>query len=444
MKKNPVYKIIQKLLIICSFILTTGLLFSKENDNLKNIRLLIQEYKYQQALQLIARQHPEPEVLKEKALCYKALGDYPQARAILLQLQETLPADKTLLAELADTYKAESNWKDALGCYTGLSEADTSNIYFRIKKAEMFYLLDRNVEALTEYRDIYARRQMSTLYYPLGKCFEELNKADSAIYYYKQAWIAQPSDIKILSALVKMAIRAKRLDIALESCAEYTARDSTNAQINSLYASSLYLSNNYPKAAQLYEKCKQQGDSSLVVTRGLGMCYYAMQKDEPAYQNLKFAYRKDSSDVQILGSLGAVCNNLYNLDEALLYYSKLLEIVIPPDNILYQGYMGLAIANKGLRAFDSAIRDFKTAQTYGNAKEKASVDRNLAELYQYSLKDSRTALGYYKKYALYLKEYTEQLKERRGEESVEYESNYKQLDLLQKYIDNMEKNNKSK
>lgn len=432
------YQQIMKQIFFLIFLATTVNCSAKDNKSLIEIHSLINNRQYQKALQLLDQQSKTPEFIFGKALCYKALGDNKPAREILTKLVSDSPNNTNYINELASVYQSEYNWKSALICFNQLIELDSANVYYKIKKAEMLYKLDKNSEAAQLYRNLYDQYQVSSVLNSLGKSYEDMNRLDSAQLYYKKAWEYDFNNTDALANYIKMCYQQKDLFSAIDAGDLYTKKDSSNQQINRLHAYTCYLLPDYPIAIHLFERCKQNGDSSLIVTRSLGLSYFAQNQDSLAYENLKMAFSQDTLNNNVLFNLALACDHLGKSDESILYFTKFLERMIPANAVLYWSYKGLGNAYNEKKEYQTSIRQYETALQYASKNEQAITTSSIAEIYQYSLKDKENALKYYKLYLPYLEEYATKLKEDNKADQSAIKEAEARLSQLKKYINYLE------
>jgi tetratricopeptide (TPR) repeat protein len=413
--------------------------YSQDNSTLSEIRLLMGNYEYKKALSLISKQNDDPEFLFQKAVCHKALGDYKQAREVLAKLVECFPDNKTFLGELALAHQAETNWKSSLDCFERLISLDSTNVYFQLKKAEMLYNLDKFEESISLNKKLYIKDNVQTVLWLIGRSYENINQLDSASVYYRRAWQYNFYDTRSLAYLVKASTVLNKIGEAIEACKAYVSIDSTNQQINRLYASAYYLADEYGKAIALFQKCKQNGDTSLIVNRSLGLSYFEIKNSDSAYVYLQKAYVQDTTNNKVMFSLATTCNDIQKGKEALFYFGKYLSRIIPPDATLCQAYKGVAQGYRNEKQFDKSIDLYKFAQNYATENQQALINYTIGEIYIYELENKSKALPYYKLYNAYLKDYIAKKKAKADSDPIEIKRAEVQYEMLEKYISGFDK-----
>ncbi|MEN9917669.1 MAG: hypothetical protein RL662_105 [Bacteroidota bacterium] len=410
---------------------------SASSSVVDTLKYLTTNYQFQKALEYIERQKPTRSLLIEKILCYKALGENNKAGEVLLSLAQQYPKDIYILNELALSFQATGKWKAGEQCYDQLIEIDSTNIYYKIKKGNLLYNQTRYNEAIDVYKEIYINNGTPSILKQLGRSYESINMNDSARVYYSKAWEYDPSDSQTAILYGNFSIRRKDVSTALEVCETFLAQDSTNSQINFLHAFAYYIKDDYEAAAALFEKCIAGGDSTLLVNRSLGLSYFSL-KDSRAYRSLNKAYAEDTTNISVLYSLATVCNDLEKSEEAIKYYSTLVDRIISEQAHLYLYYRGLAIAYTNEEEYKKAISNYKEAINYGSENQQSLMRHTIANLYDYKLKDNDNALKYYKLYKIDLQKFIEKLKESEDINLNDVKDAERRLKALDQYIEYME------
>lgn len=371
---------------------------AQEQDSL--LTNYLRKAQYQQAIEYINTQHPTRDLAYQKALCYKWLSDYSKAIEILEPLQESYPDDVPVQLELAQCYEARSQYQQGIRCYEKLMKADTTNVYFRVKKADLLYRAEKYTSALENYLQIDpATYNPAYLKKSIALCYEKLNQPDSAKIYYQAAWEIDAKDVFSALSLVKLDIQQKDYSQALSHSEAFLATDTTNTQMNVLNAFAYYNLNKYKEAVPRLEKCRIAGDSSLLVNRSLGISYYFLENDSAAYPYLQQAYENDETNMTVLYSLASVSYNLGHYPEAIRAYQKLIVHEEPNRNALYTYNHGLAQAYEKSGSYDNAAMYYMDARPYASSNTQLmELFFDLSVLFEYDLKDYNKAIYYYTQY----------------------------------------------
>ncbi|MCL2651564.1 MAG: tetratricopeptide repeat protein [Candidatus Azobacteroides sp.] len=371
----------------------------------------IQNVQYQQAIEYIDTQETTKDLEYQKALCYKWLNNYSKAIEILKIVHESYPDDVPVQLELAQCYEANLQYSQSIDCYERLTKADSSNTYFQVRKADLFYRAEKYTTALEDYLQIDPETYNPVyLKKSIALCYEKLNLPDSAKVYYQTALEMDASDAFSALSLVKLYIQQKEYQDALSYSEKFLAADTTNAQMNVLNAITYYNLNEYEKAVPRFEKCHAAGDSSLQVIRSLGISYFFLQNDSAAYPYLCQAYGRDTTNMPVLYALAKVSYNLEQYSAAIPAYKKLIENELPNRNALFTYYTGLAQACEKDSLYQDAKNSYITAKQFASSNEQSmTLYFNLAVLLETELKDYSSAVYYYTQYQATLLNYQDSL-----------------------------------
>lgn len=410
----------------------------------KEIDTYIDGYLFGKALSLIESHEETKSLMYKKSICLKNLNRYSEAITVGEEIVKKYPGDKQALIELAVCYQALSKWNKSLECYNQLITSDSENIYFRIQRADMYTKQAKYTEALTEYKTLTDKYEMGNMLRRTAQCYDLLNMPDSARIYYNKSWAKDFFDASSVAGLINLGIKKGNtgLDEAIHVSDTYVERDSTNQQINLLNALSYYAADRYADAAERFEKCYSRGDSSLVVRRSLGLCYYSLGQNDKAYTFLQKANKIDSTNINILYALGVVANEKADYDTGKRCFGMLIDRVVPADFTLYQYYRNFAISYEGEKEFTEAVEFYKKAVEYANDNQKMHLYYTIVSLYEVDRKQPKEALIYYELYKQSLQSYYGKLlkienpdKADQGEMAV----TRNKLDALDKHIYGLKK-----
>lgn len=410
----------------------------------KEIDAYIDSYLFEKALSLIESQEESKSLMMRKALCLKNLNRYVDAITVGEEIVKKYPDDKQSLIELAICYQASSKWSKSLECYNQLIKRDSTNIYFRIQRADMYTRQAKYTEALVEYKTLTDKYGMDNMLRKVALCYDKLNMPDSAEVYYNKSWAKDFFDTSSVGGLINLGIKkgGTGFNEAIRISDTYVNRDSTNQQINLLNALSYYAADLYEDASERFKKCYNRGDSSLVVQRSLGFCYYSLGHNDEAYTFLKKANKIDSTNINILYALGVVSNEKADYDTGKRCFGILIDRAVPADFTLYQYYRNFAISYEGKQEFTEAVDYYKKAVEYANDNQKMYLYYTIVSLYEIDLKMPKEALVYYELYKRSLQTYYKNLEKKENldkADQLELKVTRGKLDALDKHINGLKK-----
>ena len=391
-----------------------------EQTGVDTLQIYLRNAQFRQAIEYIDRLEPTKDLLYQKALCYKNLNEYPSAIQILDNLSKAYPADIPVKLQLALCYEIASQYQKSIDCYNQLLMIDSTNTYFAAQKADLLYRSEKYTLAIAAYSQIDSTYNRNYIARGIAMCYEKLNQLDSAKVYYNKAWELNERDAYSANSLVKIQVKQNDFRSAYKNSEKFIKKDSTNATMNALNAYVYYMRDYYDIAIKRFQKCLQQGDSSLIVNRSLGFSYYLLDKDSLARPFLQQSFLQDTTNTYVLYALGKVNYKLGYYPEAVECFLKMIYKLIPSDVLAYDIYIKLGMAQDKNGAFDSALEAYYKALNYTqDNKDKMDLFFTMATITETELKNYEQAIVYYKQYRLSLFNYQTSLKDEKEIKEVE-------------------------
>jgi tetratricopeptide (TPR) repeat protein len=465
-KTNEIHSIMKNLYIktvqICAlFFLFTSLVWAQDFENSEQIEHLqpieqneqnetdmlkfyIQNAQYKQAIEFINSLEPTKDLLFQKALCCKSLNEYSSAIEILTSLSKEYPDDISVRMQLALCYEAISQYPKGIECYDYLLQLDSTNSYFEVRKADLLFRSEKYALAIEAYTQIDSTYNRNYIARCIAMCYEKLNQTEIAKDYYNYACELNANDVYSANSLVKIFVKEEDYISAYVYSERFIENDSTNLTMNALNAYIYYNLKEYDIALERFEKCLHNGDSSLIVSRSLGMIYSMAEMDSLARVFLNRAFLQDTTNNNVLYTLGKVNHKLGYYQDAIECYMKLIEKnleQIPSPVLFYLFYNGLAMAYEQNEEFNNAVKTYIEAIRYTKDNNtKMALYYKIAILSDEKLMNYNQAISYYRKYRLSLFNYQYSLKDEQEQEINEIEL---KLNALDEYIKQLTEKNKA-
>jgi len=371
----------------------------QEQGETDTLQMYVSNAKYRQAIEFINGKEPTKDLLYQKVLCYKFLNDYSSAIEILDTLSEKYPDDIPINLQLAVCYEAIARYSKSIDCYDHLLSTDSTNTYFAVRKADLLFRSEKYASALVAYSRVDSTYNPNYIAKSMAACYEKLNQPDSAKDYYAKAWELNEQDVYSANSLVKINVKKEDYLSAYQNSEKFIEKDSTNAVMNALNAYAYYNMKYYDIALARFQKCLQQGDSSLLVNRTLGYIYFQTGKDSLARPFLQEAFLQDTTNNNVLYSLGKVNYDLGYYQEAVGCFQKMAENLVPSDALLYSLYKSLAMSQEKNGAFDIALESYHKALRYAfDNADQMDLYYAMANLSDKELKNYFMAIANYKEY----------------------------------------------
>ena len=375
------------------FLLCLPVFLQAQNNAIQNA---LKNYDYEQAVKLISKERKSPENDFLKAKCYKNLAQYKEAILLLEELVKQEITNLSVINELAESYQLDGNLNKAKLYYFMALQSAPNSRFARLNYLNIVFKLKDWKQSVQLAHDMLKKDSVPALYPMLGDCFVQLSKPDSAIFYYQKAFAGNPNDYNTLSKLAKMYLQAERYPDLINSTHRYMLSDSSNQTINQYNGIGLCLNKNYDRAIYRLNNLFHHGDCSFLTNYYLGACYFATEDYIMAYDHLTLAYQKDSTSQNMFYYLGKSAIQSGHIDKGIQYLDKGLSHLIPKDSTLFSYYYNIAQGYDKLSLNSEKIKYFKLSYKY-NPEYKMAL-YNIAQVYDYQLKNPEEALNYYNQF----------------------------------------------
>jgi len=371
----------------------------QEQIEADTLQMYILSAQYRQAIEFINGKEPTKDLLYQKVLCYKFLNDYSSAIEILNTLSEKYPDDIPVNLQLALCYEAIARYSKSIDCYDHLLSIDSTNTYFEVRKADLLFRSEKYALALDAYSKVDSTYNPNYIAKSMATCYEKLNQPDSAKDYYAKAWEINERDAYSANSLVKISVKKEDYLSAYQNSEKFIEKDSTNATMNALNAYAYYNMKYYDIALKRFQKCLQQGDSSLLVNRTIGYIYFQTGMDSLARPFLQQAFMQDTTNNNVLYNLGKVNYDLGYYQEAVECFQKMVDNLVPSNTLLFNLYKSLAMSQEKSGAFDIALDTYRRSFRYASDNaDQMDLYYAMANLSDKELKNYFMAVAYYKEY----------------------------------------------
>lgn len=311
-------------------------------------------------------------------------------------LKKTYPEPVTnlkTLAKLAYTTHMAGKLPEAESYYLRILEKDSLNVPVLMSLAGIQIKRENDSKALVYYQKaIRIDTNNFAVYKQLGRLY--LGKIDTinSLNYLQKANTLQPQEADVAADLSLLLISMKKVEPAQLILKEAIAADSTNLLLLKCLAKLNYTNDHFKEAIKTGEQMKLLGDNSAEVINMVATSYFMLKFYDCAIENFSLL-QQQSERTYYLTAMSYKALEKYKL--AADYFDKTLgEAISPYTNAYYNEKGGVLEKTK---TFTSAAEAYQKGLFF---KEKSIIYYTLACLYDRDLKDSKTAIKYYKKYLL--------------------------------------------
>ena len=335
----------------------------------------------------------------------KQLWKYDEAIASLTQMMAAQGPRPELLEELADCHYQSGNSAEALDQYTLLARMQPDKLLFRIRLMSLFYRGKQYDAAIDIGRGILQRDSITQVVSLVGDAFNQLERHDSAEWYYRQALARRPHNGSVLNKLCSILLGREQHDEVLALTDAFLAEEPDNLTILPVRGIARFAKKRYDDAEADFKHMNELGEDGYAVHYYLGQCAQKNGLLRDAEREFKLAWERDSTDVNVALTIAQLMSDAHK-DGWEVWYDKVLAMLQPDPKVItstaiaHQNYALSAYKNGD---FDRCIAEYKKMLEY-NPKHYAAYYM-IAQCYEIK-KDYKTALSWYKKALPYFAEGT--------------------------------------
>ena len=306
--------------------------------------------------------------------------------------------DEVVMAELADCHFQSGDYESATGTYFLLSSRAPDNVLYKIRQMQAYYRLKAYPQSIQAGREVLQRDSIPAVVSYVGDAFNQMDQADSALWYYRRALALKPMNEVVLSKAIGLLLNGEAFDEALALLEPFLAEDPDNTTIAPLKGLALFRKGDYEPAAQVFQRQEDIGNDSYPIHYYLGQSYWHGLLTYRAEKELVAAWQIDSSDVNLAYSIAAVKLEAFRPFEKEVkpWLDKAWEMIQPDPAVAsrIQQQYGLAYYRRQ-DSWDQAIAHYKEAYRY-NPKFISALS-TIGYCYQMK-KDYKQAVEWYEKY----------------------------------------------
>ena len=323
----------------------------------------------------------------------KQLWKYDEAIASLTQMMAEQGPRAELLEELADCHYQSGNAAEALTQYSLLADMQPGKLLYKLRLMNLLYRGKQYEGAIGYGRDILQRDSITQVISMVGDAFNQLERRDSAEWYYRRALARRPHSDAVLSKLSNILLGRERFDEVLTLTDAFLAEEPDNLTILPVRGIARYSKQQYDEAEADFLRMHELGDDGYAVHYYLGLCAQKTGILRDAIREFGLAWQRDSSDVNVALTIGQlVADSRQSGWEE--WFEKALTRLQPDPKAVAAAHQNYAISAYKSGAFDRCIAEYNKLLEI-NPKHYAAYYM-IAQCYEYR-KDYKTALSWYKK-----------------------------------------------
>ena len=326
----------------------------------------------------------------------KQLWKYDEAIAALTQMMAEQGPRADLLEELADCHYQSGNATEALTQYSLLAEMQPDKLIYKLRLMNLLYRGKQYEAAIGFGREILQRDSITQVLSLVGDAFNQLERRDSAQWYYRRALARRPHNDAVLSKLCGILLGREQYDEVLSLTDTFLAEEPDNLTILPVRGLARFNTQQYEAAEADFTRMNQLGDDGYAVHYYLGQCAQSFGRLYAAEREFKQAWQRDSTDVGLAITIARLMGDQF-LPGWEFWYDKAIERLRPDPKLItttvaaHQNYALSAYKNG---EFDLCIREYQQMLEY--SPKHYSAYYMIAQCYE-NKRDYRNALLWYKK-----------------------------------------------
>ncbi len=335
----------------------------------------------------------------------KQLWKYDEAIAALTQMMADQGPRPELLEELADCHYQSGNAPEALDQYTLLAQMQPGKLLYQIRQMSLLYRAKQYPGAIDIGRGILQRDSITQVISMVGDAFNQLERRDSAEWYYRAALARRPHNEGVLNKLCSILLGREQHDEVLALADSFLDEEPDNLTILPVRGIARFAKKQYDDAETDFKHMCELGEDGYAVHYYLGQCAQKNGLLRDAEREFKLAWKRDSTDVNVALTIAQLTSDERKEDWE-IWYDKALAMLQPDPKII--NTTAIAHQNYALSAykhgkFDLCIAEYKKMLEF-SPKHYAAYYM-IAQSYELK-QDYKTALSWYKKAQPYFSEGT--------------------------------------
>lgn len=305
--------------------------------------------------------------------------------------------DEQVLSELADCHFQSGDYETAAGTYFLLSAAVPGNILYKIRLMQIHSRTKAWPQCIQTGKEVLQLDTIPAVLSVIGDGFCQIEKPDSALWYYRRALAYKPMNENVLSKAMIVLINEEDYDGAIDLSKPFLAEDPDNNVIAPLQGLAHYRKGDYESTISVLQRQKDIGNDTYPIHYYLGQSYWHTNMIAQAEKELTAAWQIDTTDANLAYSIAAVkIEALRPFETVKPWLDKALEMILPDSATMYRIHHQYGLGYyRSMNSWDKAIEHYKEAYKYYPKYIQALT--TIAYCYEQK-KDYKQAIAWYNKY----------------------------------------------
>ncbi|MCL2097332.1 MAG: tetratricopeptide repeat protein [Bacteroidales bacterium] len=233
---------------------------------------------------------------------------------------------------------------EAESLYVKSLHLDSSNYYAGLQLAKLYFQRKDYLESLNYYEWLLERDSTNISFLQgAGDCISNLGSYPTALNYYNAAVNLNKENAALAITLINTHLRIHKeqpepplmLSMAMEVCDTALVYNPAHSDLEQAKGVIYFLGGDYHAADSVLSRLIAIGDSSEFNLRYVGFAKYRQKNYLGAIPYLDKLYQLDTTNVEIIMSLGTCHSVIYNGKKALQLFDKAEKLMYPTDEEKY-------------------------------------------------------------------------------------------------------------
>lgn len=323
----------------------------------------------------------------------KQLWKYDEATALLSEMIREQGPQPALLEELADCHYQSGNTAGALEQYSMLSELMPDKLLYKLRLMSLLYRGKQYEPVIGLGREVLQRDSITQVLSLVGDAFNQLERRDSAEWYYRRALSRRAHNEPVLNRLCGILLGWQQYDEVLSLTDAFLAEEPDNLTILPVNGIAHFAKEQFDEAEADFNRMHKLGDDGYAVHYYLGQCAQQFGRTWAAEQEFELAWQRDSTDIGLAITIGKLLGELIKpgWEE---WYDKAIARLQPDSKTLAAAHQNYALTAYKSGRWDLCIEQYKKMLEY--SPQHYSAYYIIAQCYE-SKRNYKTALAWYKK-----------------------------------------------
>ncbi len=324
-------------------------------------------------------------------------GDYLKAISVLEEGNDAFQ-DVRIAKLLANSLFNTGQYNKALP----ILELHNDDPEMLIKQVRTLEFYDKNQSAINLLKNSLEKDSLNINSLELlARIYTKIDSIDLAITNYEKLIDQNPNNQLVMQRLINLYIQNKQYTEAIELCDYVLYTDSCNLKFIKLKGIASFVRKDFPMAEWCFQDLVDNGDSTILTLKNLGISQYNLFGYDDAIENLSIVFKKNDKDFEAVYFLGLSHLKRNEAQEGLDYLKYAEKLLEPNPIILSTMYIEKALFYTRIREFNKAVDSYEIAFNHIPKPEHIFY---IAEIYRNDLKDYDKALRHYEKFLELLKD----------------------------------------